>query len=234
MTCRHRLWLQLPLPLSLILFSSLQSQWICNEHAGFWIWDGGMQVSKTAERSGSDRNAGCGARYNVMSWVCLWGCSGCWCDTTACTQNGGWSIHWLSLCSGQGGRHTLSDICNRWIVQWRWGGGVLTLDCRHYRIPSLRGIPLASRYGNVSLSRQKLKIPRRRSLWLIQTNSKISNVFYDRCRVRVRALGRHSLIWMFNVKNIGNISCAYICNGRWGKLLFDRPGRDSTNKEGAV
>jgi len=63
--CRHRLHLQLPLPLSLILFSSSQSEWICNDRAGFWIRDGGRQVLKTSERSGSDNNAGCGAGYNA-------------------------------------------------------------------------------------------------------------------------------------------------------------------------
>jgi hypothetical protein len=63
--CRQRLWLQLPLSLSLILFGSSCSQWICNDRAGFWIRDGGRQVFKTAGRSGSARNAGCGAGYNA-------------------------------------------------------------------------------------------------------------------------------------------------------------------------
>jgi hypothetical protein len=33
------------------------------------------------------------------------------------------------------------------------------LDCRAYGTPSLRGIPLASRYINASARRQKLRIP---------------------------------------------------------------------------
>jgi hypothetical protein len=63
--CRHRLRLQLPLPLSLIPFCSSCSQWICNGRTGFWIRDGGSQVFKTAERSGSVSNAGCEAGYNA-------------------------------------------------------------------------------------------------------------------------------------------------------------------------
>jgi len=63
--CRHRLGLQLPLRLSLILFSSSGSEWISTDRAGFWIRDGGRQVFKTSERSGSDDNAGCGAGYNA-------------------------------------------------------------------------------------------------------------------------------------------------------------------------
>jgi len=81
----------------------------------------------------------------------------------------------------------LSDICNARIVQQRLGGGVLTLDCRGYGTPSLRGIPLASRHGNASLSRWKLRIPRRPTLLLILTISKTSNISYDRSRVRMRA-----------------------------------------------
>jgi len=174
--CRHRLCLQLPLPLSLIHFCSLCLQWISNDRAGFWIRDGGRQVFKTIERSGSSSNAGCGAGYNATRWVCLWGSAGCWCVTTACTWRGGWSNYWPTLCSGRG------DICNARIVQQRWRGGVLTLNCRGYRTPSLWGIPLASRYGHASLSRGMLRIPRRPTLLVILTISKTLNISYDwRC-----------------------------------------------------
>jgi len=174
--CRHRLRLQIPLPLSLIRFGSSRSQWICNDRAGVWIRDGGRQVFKTAERSGSESNAGCGAGYNNTRWVSLYSSAGSWCVTSACTWCGGWNNYWPSLCSGRGGSHTLSDICNARIVQPRWGGGVLTVDCRGYGTPSLRGIPLASWYGNASLSRRKMRIPRRRTLLLILTISKTSNI----------------------------------------------------------
>jgi len=192
--CRHRLGLQLPLPLSLIRFGRLCLQWIGNDLAGFWIGDGGSQVFKTAERSGIDSNAGSRAGYNATYCVCLWRSSGCWCATTVCTQCGSWRIFWLSLCSRQGGSHALSDICNPRIVQRRWGGGVLTLDCRGYWTPSLRGIPLTSRYGNQSLSRRKLRIHCRPTLLLIVMISKTSNISYDRSDVRVRALGSPSPI----------------------------------------
>jgi len=192
--CRHRLWLQLPLPLSLILFGSSRSQWICNDCAGFWIRDGGRQVVKTTERSGSASNAGCWAGYNATHCVCLYGSAGRWCVTTTCTRHGGWSNYWPSVCSGRGGSHALSDICNARIVQQSWGGGVLTLDCRGYETPSLRGIPFASQYGNASLSRRKLRISRRPMLLLIMTSSKTSNISCDQSRVRVRALGRYILI----------------------------------------
>jgi len=193
--CRHRLRLQLPLPLSQIFFCSLRSQWICNDCASFWIGDGGRQVIKTAERSGSACNAGCGAGYNTTCWVCLWRYSECWCSKTACTRCGGWNIHWQSLFSGRGGSHALSHICNGWIVQRRWGGGVLTLDGRGYRTPSLRGIPLATgRYGNASLTRVKWRIPQRPTRMLILTSTKTSNILYDLCRVTVRSWGRHRAI----------------------------------------
>jgi len=228
--CRHRLQLQLPLPLSLILFCSLCSEWICNDRAGFWIRDWGTQVFKTSESSGSDNNAGCGAGYNATRW----GSSGCWCATTACTRRGGWSIHWLSVCSGQGRSQALLDICNTRIVQQRWGGGVLTFDCRGYGNPSLRGIPLANQYGNASLSRRKLRIPRRPTLYLILTISNTSNILYDWRRVRVRALGMHSPMQMFDIEKVGTIACACICNSRRGRLQFGQPWRVSTKKGGAV
>jgi len=228
--CRLRLRFQLPLPLSLNLLSSLRSEWICNHRAGFCIRDGGRQVFKTSERSGSDNNAGCGAGYNATCW----GSSGCWCATTACTQRGGWSICWPSLCRGRGRIHALIDICNARIVQGRWGGGVLILDCRGYGTLSLRGIPLANLYRNASPGRRKLRIPRRPTLLLILTISKTSNISYDWSRVRVRALGMHSSIYMFHVRKVGTIACACIWNGRRGRLLFERSWMVSTKKGGAV
>ena len=71
-------------------------------------------------------------------------------------------------------------------------------------------------------------------LLLILTISKTSNISYDRRRDRVRAWGRHHPIWMFDVNTVGIISSACICNGRQGRLLFERPCRDSTKKGGAV
>ena len=65
MRCRQRLRLQLPLPLSLILVGISPSEWICNDGVGFLIRDGGRQVSKTDEMSGSDSNGGFGAGYNA-------------------------------------------------------------------------------------------------------------------------------------------------------------------------
>jgi len=50
----------------------------------------------------------------------------------------------------------------------------------------------------------------------------------------VRALGRHHPLWMFDVKTVGIISSACICDGRRGRLLFERPWRDLTKKGGAV
>ena len=50
--CGHRLRLQLPLPLSLILFGSSRSEWICNDPTGFWIRDGGRKVFKTVRGVG--------------------------------------------------------------------------------------------------------------------------------------------------------------------------------------
>jgi len=223
--CRHRLHLQLPLPLSLIPSCSSCSQWICNDRAGFWSRDGGRQVFRTAERSGTASNAGCRAGYNTTRWFCLWCSAGCWCVTTAWARRGGRSNYCPSLCRGWG------DIGNLRTVQPRWGGGFLTLDWRGYRTPSVRGIPLASRCRNASLSRGKLRIPRRPTLLLILTTSNIS---YDQRRDRVRALGRHHPIWMLDLKNVGILSSACICNGRWGRLLSEWPWTDSTKKGGAV
>jgi len=225
--CRQRLRLQLPLPLSLIVFGSSRSEWICNDRTCFWIGDGGRQVFKTTKRSGSDSNAECRAGYNATRL----GSSGFWCPTPACEQPGGCSIYWPSLCHVWGGTDVLSDICNARIVQRRWGDGVLTLDCRGYGTPSLRGIPLASWYGNASLSRRKLRIPQWRMLLLILMISKTSIILYDWSWVKVRALGRHTPILMFHVRNVGIIACTCICNGRRGRLLFQRPGRVLTKRE---
>jgi len=186
--CRHHLRLQLPLPLSLIPFCSSRSQWICHGRTGFWIQDGGRQVFKTTERSGSASNAGCEAGYNWMHWVCLWGSSRCWCATIACTRHGGCCNHWPSLCSGRGYCHALNHICHARVVRRRWGGRVLTRDHRGYGTPSLRRIPLASRCGNASLSRGKLRIPQRPMLLVFLNNS------YDWSHARVRAFGMHSPI----------------------------------------
>jgi len=192
--CRHRLRLQSSLPLSLILSCNSRSQWICNDRAGFCIRDGGWQIFKTTERSGSDSNAGCVAGYNATRLFSNWGSSGCLGATTACTWSGGWCIDWWLLWSGRGGSHALSDIFKVRTVQRRWGGGVLTLDCRGYGIPSLRGIPLASRYANASLAMGKLRNPQWPTLLLILTMRKTSNTSYDQSCVRVSALGRDSPI----------------------------------------
>jgi hypothetical protein len=98
----------------------------------------------------------------------------------------------------------------------------------------MRRIPQASRYGDASLSRRKLRIPRRPTFLFILTICKTSNISYDQRREMVRPLGRHLLIWMFNVKTVGMISAACICNGRGGRLLHERPWRDSTKKGASV
>jgi hypothetical protein len=123
---------------------------------------------------------------------------------------------------------------NQTIVQRRWRDGVLTLDCRGYGTPSFGGIHLSSWYGKASLSRQKLKITRMPTLSLIQMISKTLNLSYYQSCVRVRALGRHSPILMFNFRNVRIIACPCICNSWRDRLLFERPGRVSTRKRGAV
>jgi hypothetical protein len=69
---------------------------------------------------------------------------------------------------------------------------------------------------------------------LILTISKASNILYDQSTVKVRALGRHSTILMFHIENVGIIACPWLCNGRRGTLLFERPGRVSSKTGGAV
>jgi len=155
-----------------------RSQWICNDRVGCWIRDGGRQVFKTAERSGSASNSRCGAGYNTMHWVCRWGCAGCWCVMTVCTRRVGWSNYRPSPCSRRG------DICNAGIVQPRWGGGVLTLDCRGYGNPSLSGIPLASQYENASLSRGNLRIP----VTATRDCGRVTAILYSRLATRLRSL----------------------------------------------
>jgi hypothetical protein len=95
----------------------------------------------------------------------------------------------------------------------------------------LRGIPLACRYGKASLSRGKLRIPRRPTLVLILMISKTANIWYDQRGDRVRALGRHHPIWIFDVKTVRIIFSACICNSRRGKLVFERRWRDSKKKD---
>ena len=180
-------------PLSLISLCSSCSQWICNDCAGSKIRDGGRQLFKTAERSGSPSNARYVGGYNATRWVCLCGSSGSWSAVTACSRcGGGWRLDRPSLCTRRGGSHTFSDICNARIVQRRCGGGVLTWDWRGYGTHSLTEIPLASRYGNPSLRKRKWRIPRRPMVWLIPMICKTPRISYDRSCVRVRSLGRHS------------------------------------------
>jgi len=108
------------------------------------------------------------------------------------------------------------------------------MDCRGYRTPFLRGIHLASRYGNACPTRRKLSIPTWPRLWLFLTIGNTSIILYHWSRFKVRALGRHSLILMFHTENVEMISCACIGNGRHGRLLFERPGRVSKQLGGAV
>jgi hypothetical protein len=100
------------------------------------------------------------------------------------------------------------------IVQRKSGDGVLTFDCSGYGTPSLRGIPLTSQYGNASPSSWKFRIHQSPTDLLSLTISKTSNIVYDRSCVRVRALVKHILILMFDVKKVGIIYSGGICNGR--------------------
>jgi hypothetical protein len=128
----------------------------------------------------------------------------------------------------------LSNICNASIVQQRSEGGMLTFDCTGYGTPSLKGIPLSCRYGNMSLTSGKVRIPHRAMLWLSLMISKTFNILYDRRCDRVRALGSHHPIWWFDTNSVGIISSAGICKGRRGRLLCPRPLSDSTVKKGVV
>jgi len=170
--CSQHLQLQLPQPLYMIHFCSSCSQLIWNDHVSFWIGDGGRQVCRTAERSGIASDAGCGVGYDTTCSQCHCCSAGCWCASTACTRHGGWSRYWQSLCSGHGsGSYMLSDICNVRIVQRRCEGGVLTLECRGYETPCLRGIPLTSRYGNATVNCGKSRIHQMPTLLLMLTIS---------------------------------------------------------------
>jgi len=153
---------------------------------------------------------------------------------TACNRHDGWGIYWPWQCSRWGGSQALSDICKVWFFQWRLGGGFLTFDCRGYGTPCLSGISLSSPHGHVSFSRRKLRFYSRATELLILTISIGSNIWYDRSRVEGRALGRHSPILIFRVKNVRIIDSRCICNGRRCKVLFEWPGRVSTNMGAAV
>jgi hypothetical protein len=66
----------------------------------------------------------------------------------------------------------------------------------------LRGIRLAIRYGNASLSRLKLRNARMTILLLIVTIGNSSNTSYGQSRVKVRVLGSHRAILMFHLNNV--------------------------------
>jgi len=127
--CWERLCLQWPLPQSMSLFCTWLSQWICNDCADFWIRDGGRQVVMATVRSECDSNDGCGAGYTTTHWLCLWGAAGCWCVTPSCTWRCGERNYQPTRCSRNSGRLRWIDIRHTRIVQRRWRGGVLTLNC---------------------------------------------------------------------------------------------------------
>jgi hypothetical protein len=97
-----------------------------------------------------------------------------------------------------------------------------------YGTPTSSGIPVASRCGDRSRSRGKLRIPQRPMVLLILNNS------YDQSCGRVRALGRHCPIYRFNVRNVLIIFAAYIWITWQGRLLLKQPGRHSKNQGGTV
>jgi len=223
-----RLQLQLPRPKTLIPLWRWRSQWMFNSRTGFWIRDWGREDLKNAKRSGSASNAECEAGHSTMRSVFLWRFCGCCCATTACTRHGGWCRHLQSLCSRRGHSHALSNPCHTRFDKPRWGGAVLTRDCRVHGTPSLRAIPHTSLCGNASLSRANLGILPGPRLLLFQNDS------FGRSIARFRALGRHRPIPMFNLEDLGIISPACICNGRRGRLLSERPGRYSKTQGGEV
>ena len=53
-----------------------------------------------------------------------------------------------------------------------------------------------------------------------------SNILYDLGDIGVRALGKHSQIWLFDIRIVAIISTSWLCNGRQGRLLLERPGKD--------
>jgi len=156
--------------------------------------DGGRPVFKSAERSRSGCNARCGAGYNTICSVCMWGSSRCWCATTVCTRRDGLRMYQPSLYSGWVGSHGLSDSCHARFDQQGWGCGVLTLDCRGYGTPTLTGIPAAIGYQNASHSMEKLRIHQWPTIWLFLIITKTSNILYDWSCVWVSALGSNGLI----------------------------------------
>jgi hypothetical protein len=92
----------------------------------------------------------------------------------------------------------------------------------------LRGIPLASRLGNASLSSGKLRFPQRPMLVMFLNN------LYDRGCARVWAFRMHSLIEIFDIENVGIISSLCISNGSQARLLFARPGSYWKKQGGAL
>jgi hypothetical protein len=162
----------------------------------------------------------------VMCWVCVPGSCWWWCATTTSTQRDSSSLYWSSLGSQQGEGHVLSDMCNTRYVQRIQGNGILTLDWRGYRTPSLRWIPLGSRYGNRSLSRGLLRSSPRHGLGLFLMMGHTSNISYDLSGIGVRASGTHSQLWLFNITIVAIISTLWICNIRDFRLVLGRPSRD--------
>jgi len=150
------------------------------------------------------------------------------------TRHGGWCNYWPSRCSRSAACDELSDMCNTRIVQRRYGSGVVTMQCRGYRTPSISGIPLACRYGNASLSRRKLIIPWMPTLLFIQAFRNTSNISHNWSSVRTRALGKHIPICTFDAKKWRILSSSCICNGRRSQLQFEQPWTDSTHHWGAV
>ena len=108
------------------------------------------------------------------------------------------------------------------------------MECIGYGTPSLRGIPLASRYRKASHCRGMVNIPRRPTLLLILKIIKSSDMHYHRSHVLATAFGMHCAILMCYLIHIGDIFSACVCNGRRGRLLFERTGRDSIYTECAV
>jgi len=96
--------------------------------------DGGRPVFKSAERSRSGCNARCGAGYNTICSVCMWGSSRCWCATTVCTRRDGLRMYQPSLYSGWVGitgwviavmRDSISK--DEVVESWRWIVGAMEL-----------------------------------------------------------------------------------------------------------
>jgi len=65
---------------------------------------------------------------------------------------------------------------------------------------------------------------------LILTISKRWNTWFDRSRLRVRTLGKHNPIQMFDITNVGIIPSLCICNSRGGRLLSQRAVWDSSKQ----